>query len=135
MLAIILRGKSGSGKSTLARNLAQLVHGAIVCEADEYFVNPTTKQYSFDAAQLGAAHHYCKLKFETALKNRAPLVICANTNTTSKEYKFYLDKAKEYGYTVNVLVVENVNDTQNIHGVPQEVLERQSQNLRQSIQF
>lgn len=135
MLAIILRGKSGSGKSTLAKNLAGLVHGAIICEADEYFVNPITGEYSFDAAKLGAAHHYCKKKFETALQNRAPLVICSNTNTTEKEYKFYLDKANECGYIVNTVVVENVNSTHNVHGVPEEVLERQSQNLRQSIQL
>lgn len=135
MVAIVFKGRSGSGKSTLATSLASMVAGAVVCEADQYFVNPIDGTYSFDANKLGAAHHYCRQKFEQALQNRAPLVICSNTNTTRRESDFYVDKAKEYGYIVHVIVVENTNNTTNVHNVPQEVLDRQINNLRQSIQL
>lgn len=135
MIAIILRSRSGAGKSTLARSLASLASGAVICEADQFFVNPIDGTYSFDANKLAAAHHYCRSKFEQALKNKAPLVVVANTNTTTREYKFYLDKARECGYITHVVVVENVHNTKNVHNVPEEVLERQATNLRQSIQF
>jgi len=132
---LVIRGKSGSGKSTLAKSLASMVSGAVVCEADQYFVNPIDGTYSFDVNRLGAAHHYCRSKFEQALQNKAPLIIVSNTNTTSREYQFYLDKAKECGYTTNVVVVENIHGTSNVHNVPEETLQRQENNLRQSIQL
>lgn len=135
MQALIIAGRSGSGKSTLANNLARLVPGAIVCEADSYFINPATGEYNFDANLLTAAHRYCQSRFETALKNKAPLVICSNTNTTAKERKFYVDKARELGYSVSVVVTERFMETNSVHDVLPTTLERQVNNLRNSIQF
>lgn len=135
MKVIICRGKSGSGKSTFAKSLASMVNESVICEADQFFINPITGEYNFDVNKLAAAHHYCRSKFEQALKNMVPLVVVSNTNTTVKEYKFYLDKAIEAGYIVHVVVVENVHNTKNVHNVPEEVLERQVSNLRQSVQF
>jgi uridine kinase len=133
-IAIVIKGVSGSGKSTFARTLASMNSSHVICEADSYFVDKDGN-YNFDASKLGAAHHYCKTKFEAALAANTQLVICANTNTQQRDYKFYLDKAKEYGYTTHVVVVERHLNTTSIHNVPQETLDRQVANLRNSIQL
>lgn len=128
----IIRGVSGSGKSTLAKSLAAMNTDHCICEADEYFLDGKGN-YNFDPSQLGAAHAYCRSVFEAAINSSVQLVICSNTNTTRKEYSFYVDKARQAGYTVHVVVVERFMDSKSIHNVPNEVLERQAEKLRQSI--
>ena len=130
----IIRGISGSGKSTLAKSLAEIYPSHMICEADDYFYDDKGN-YNFDASKLGAAHASCKKKFEDALKANVHLIIVSNTSTTLKEYKPYVDKAAEYGYTTHVVLVERHLGTKSIHNVPQETLDRQVANLRNSIQF
>jgi len=50
-------------------------------------------------------------------------IAVANTFTQEWEMKAYYDLAKEYGYTVFSLVVENRHNGVNVHNVPEEVLE------------
>lgn len=131
---LIIRGCSGAGKSTLAKTLANLNPDSCICEADTYFLDKDGN-YKFDATQLRNAHNYCQVRFQAALDAGVSLIIISNTNTTAKEYKFYLDKAHEHGYITHVLLVERHLNTQSVHGVPQLTLERQAANLRQSIQL
>lgn len=130
----LIRGASGSGKSTFARTLASMNPSHMICEADSYFID-RDGTYNFDATKLGAAHKYCQNLFEQALKDSVSLVICSNTNVNRRDYQFYLDKAKEYGYTTHVVVVERHLGTKSVHNVPQETLDRQVANLRNSIQL
>lgn len=134
MIAFIIRGTSGSGKSTLAESLACLASDSIICEADDYFID-ADGNYNFDPNLLGQAHSWCKNKFAEAVKNRVQVVICSNTNTTKKEYQFYIDKAKNAGYTVHIITVERFMNTKSIHEVPDEVVQKQSERLRSSMQF
>jgi predicted kinase len=132
---VILRGTSGSGKSTFADYLAGLSHlqGATICCADDYMLE--NGEYKFSVDKLDMAHTKCKKKFLSALIHDIPLVIVANTNTRLNEIQFYLDVAKIHGYTVFSLVVENRADTQSVHNVPQQTLERQCENLRQNLKL
>jgi predicted kinase len=132
-MLILLRGVSGSGKSTFAQLLAQ----DFKCnhwEADMYFNDPHTGEYNFNAAHLGQAHGWCYQNFMTdvILSND---VIVSNTSTTEYDIQRYIDTAKEYGYTVVSLVVENGHGGKNIHNVPEATLQRQETLLRKNLKF
>lgn len=131
---IILRHASGAGGSTFARTLVTLNKNSCICEADDYFIN-TSGEYQFNPKKLGLAHEWCKRKFEAAIKSEVELIICSNTNVNKRDYQFYVDKAKECGYIVHVVVVERIFDTKDVHNVPQEVIERQKQNLKNSLKL
>lgn len=133
-IAFIIRGTSGSGKSTLAKSLAAMNPDHCICEADKYFYDSWGK-YNFDATKLGEAHAYCRKIFEDALEAGTEVVICSNTNTTQKEYSFYVDKARQAGYTVHVILSERFMDTKSLHDVPSHTLDKQAEKLRQSISF
>lgn len=133
-LCFIIRGISGSGKSTLAKSLASMNIDHCICEADSYFYNESG-QYVFKPESLSQAHLFCRDLFSKAVEKGTSLVICSNTNTTKGEYKFYLDKALKMGYTTHVVVTERFLETKSVHNVPKEVLDRQVDKLRQSIQL
>lgn len=115
---IILRGVSGCGKSTLAE-----FFGGVICCADDFFIK--NGEYQFDPSQLHQAHEQCREKCLNAAKNGEKKIVVANTNTTEKEMKPYFDIAKEYGYMVFSLIVENRHNKRNVHHVPEEILYRQ----------
>jgi predicted kinase len=132
---IILRGVSGSGKSTFASMLARHNNGAVVVTADDYFTD-SWGLYKFDASKLGAAHAQCYKRFETALFDPdVNTVIVANTNTSPRDFKNYVDAAEAYGATVTYLVLENRHGNNDVHDVPSEVKERQRHNLKSSIKL
>jgi hypothetical protein len=51
-------------------------------------------------------------------------VVVSNTFTQEWEMQPYYDLAKEHGYRVYSIIVENRHGGVNIHGVPQETLEK-----------
>ena len=131
----LIFGASGSGKTSLAHSLMLMnPDNFCICEADSYFYD-NKGHYNFNPSKLGAAHASCQKRFEDALKADTQLVIVSNTSTTAKERKIYVDKAAEYGYTTHVVLVERHLGTKSVHNVPQETLDRQVANLRNSIQF
>jgi predicted ABC-type ATPase len=130
----IIRHASGAGGSSLARTLYDMSPESIICEADDYFID-WTGEYKFDPNKLGQAHEYCKNRFVLAIEDGAPLIICSNTNTTPKEYQFYLDKAIEAGYIVHMVVVERFMDTKSVHNVPDETIQKQKDRLKNSIRL
>jgi hypothetical protein len=77
--------------------------------------------YNWDFNKLGAAHNWCKANVKLDMLS-GKNVIVSNTNLTPKERKPYLDLAKEFGYTVEVITCNG--GFQNIHGVSEESLER-----------
>ena len=132
---IILRGVSGSGKTTFASMLARHNSGAVVVTADDYFTK-SNGHYEFEASMLGAAHFQCYNRFNDALYNPAVnTVIVANTNTSPRDFKNYVDAAEAYGATVTYLVLENRHGNNDVHDVPSEVKERQRHNLKSSIKL
>ena len=120
----IVRGLPGSGKSTFAEALV----GAdfLVCEADKYFM--VDGEYRFDGSKLKEAHESCRNLVETYMKDSLVNdqwyreIAVSNTFTQEWEMQPYIDLAKQYGYMVFTVIVENRHGGVNQHGVPDEVL-------------
>ena len=113
----LLRGLPGAGKSTLAKSI-----GGAHFEADMFFME--NGEYKFDATKLKDAHNWCRHSVMDTMKAGKPKVIVSNTFTQEWEMDAYYLLAKELGYTVFSLIVENRHDGVNEHGVPQEALDR-----------
>lgn len=121
---ILLRGLPGSGKSTLAKSF-----GYPVFEADQYFIDPKTGEYKFDATKLKEAHEWCRKSVEILMRgwnNVLPTIhiIVSNTFTQEWEMESYFKLAKQYGYRVHSLIVENRHGGVNEHNVPEDKLKQ-----------
>ena len=119
----LLRGLPGSGKSTLAKQL-----GGSHFETDKYFYDKDGN-YNFDASKLKNAHNWCQdyvgnsmILNHTTGENKT--IVVSNTFTQEWEMKPYMDMAKEWGYRVFSIIVENRHGGVNQHGVPYEKLQQ-----------
>ena len=137
MLIKIMRGVSGSGKSTKAKKLIQEYlnendgDSAIICSADQYFVDPVSGKYEFNPKKLGEAHSFCRGKFKAALELGADLVIVDNTNTKRWEFKPYVEMAKAYECECEEVIVGGLEENdlkvyanRNTHGVPLDAIRK-----------
>jgi predicted kinase len=122
----IVRGVPGSGKSTFALNLVG--SDFLVCEADKYFM--VDGEYKFDGSKLKEAHESCRTLVETYMKDSLMNdqfyreIAVSNTFTQEWEMQPYFDLAKQYGYVVFTVIVENRHGGSNQHGVPAEAIQR-----------
>jgi predicted kinase len=122
----IVRGIPGSGKSTFAKRLVG--EDFLVCEADKYFIDKETGEYNFDSTKIKDAHKFCQDTVETYMKDSLVNdqfyreIAVSNTFTQEWEMRPYFELAKNYGYKVFSVVVENRHGGTNQHGVPEEVL-------------
>ena len=112
---ILVRGLPGSGKTTLSQLLT-----AFVLEADMYFMQDG--EYKFDAAKLKLAHQWCKDQCESFMKREKPKIAISNTFTQDWEMESYIELAKQYGYRVHTIIVENRHGGVNTHDVPEATL-------------
>jgi predicted kinase len=113
---VIIRGCSGSGKSTLAKLLgSNFKH----FEADMYFMKNGV--YQFDGTKLGAAHGWCQSSVQKELSSGGKVVV-SNTFTTHREIKPYVDICKSL--KVNFMIIKCIGRYQNVHNVPNEVLDK-----------
>lgn len=127
---ILLRGLPGSGKSTTAKLLGAGGAGYAHFEADMYFM--VDGQYQFNPSALKNAHQWCQSSVEHAmLLNKTQglnsTIIVSNTFTQEWEMDAYYKLAEEWGYQVTSLIVENRHGGVNVHGVPDEVLDKMKQ--------
>jgi predicted kinase len=118
----ILRGLPGAGKSTLAKNI-----GAVYFEADMFFMEGN--EYKFNPTKLKDAHAWCQNQVRISMKNSDSKlgdtrIAVANTFTQEWEMEPYVEMAKEYGFTVFTLIVENRHGGVNQHNVPDDVLDK-----------
>ena len=111
----LLRGVPGAGKSTLAKSL-----GGMHIESDKYFMDGD--EYKFDPSKLKDAHAWCQNAVRVWAKNSVEKIVVSNTFTQEWEIDYYFELAKEHGYRVYSLVVENRHGGVNEHGVPEEKL-------------
>jgi predicted kinase len=112
----IIRGIPGSGKSTFANSL-----DCPVFEADMYFMNDG--EYKFEADKLKLAHNWCKLRVEHSMEDDFQKIAVSNTFTQEWEMEAYYEMAKQYGYTVFSVIIENRHGGVNEHGVPEDKLQ------------
>lgn len=115
---VLLRGLPGAGKSTLA----SMFNGAAHFEADMYFM--VDGEYKFDGSKLPEAHQLCQLWTKNAMKDSTGIIVVSNTLTQQCELDKYYELAKQFDYRVISLVVENRHGGKNVHGVPDEVLDK-----------
>jgi hypothetical protein len=135
---LVLRAASSAGKTTFANLLKRLHPNACICTADDYMYeiqDDGSSLYVFKPEKLGRAHVKCQEKFKWALDNALELVIVANTNTSSREWKFYEDYAKSKGAKTTFLVLEKRHENVNDHAVPHIVLQQQASRIRQSLKL
>ena len=114
---IILRGIPGSGKTSFASFL-----GKAVCCADDYFVHDG--EYKWKAEDIGKAHGWCQRKCRRFMKAQLEQIVVANTNTTEREMQPYMDLARQFGYMVYSVIVENRHGNASVHGVPEATLDK-----------
>jgi predicted kinase len=119
----LLRGLPGSGKSTLAKQL-----GGSHFETDKYFVGENG-EYNFDGSKLKEAHQWCQDSVSNAMvlnhtTGEHETIVISNTFTQEWEMKPYMDMAKNWGYRVFTIIVENRHGGVNQHGVPYEKLQQ-----------
>ena len=123
---VLVRGIPGSGKSTFA-NLVW--NNYAICEADKFFYDKEGN-YNFDASKLKQAHEWCQNEVETKMKDNQnnpqfyPEIVVSNTFTQEWEMEHYIELAKKYGYMVFTVIVENRHGGKNVHGVPDDTLEK-----------
>ena len=119
---ILIRGVPGSGKSTLAKIL---VGDKDYChkEADMYFID-NDEAYKFNPSEIKDAHNWCREEVEFVMRYEHSPVVVSNTFTQEWEMIPYFELAKKYGYRVHSLIVENRHGGVNVHGVPQDTLEK-----------
>lgn len=112
---ILIRGLPGSGKSTLAEKFTDYRH----FEADQYFMHEG--KYRFNRDLLNQAHAWCQRLTRDALSEGDDVVV-SNTFTQKWELEPYLQIASEFSITPTIL--EAKGNFQNIHGVPDEIIEK-----------
>lgn len=117
----LLRGLPGAGKSTLAKSL-----GSVYFEADMFYMEGN--EYKFDIKKIGKAHDWCKEQVRISMANSSSRlgdtrIAVANTFTQEWEMIPYYEMAKEYGFKVFSLIVENRHDGVNVHDCPDDVLD------------
>ena len=118
----LVRGIPGSGKSTFGKSL-----GGIHIEADQHFMIDGV--YKFDGSQIKNAHNYCQgqtrawMNVESDQIDTSKIVV-SNTFTQEWEMQPYFDMAKEYGYKVFSVIIENRHNGVNEHNVPEEKIEQ-----------
>lgn len=142
---ILIRGVSGSGKSTLADELESLYisyfndiesdNTVAHVETDMFWYLDDEDVYAFDASKLGEAHQWCKDTVLGFMENGIDYIIVSNTFTTEEELKPYLDLAKEYGYVVTSLVVENRHGSTDVHAVPENIKQKQATRLKNNLKL
>ena len=113
----ITRGLPGSGKSTFAQSL-----DCPFVEADMYFDH--NGEYKFDPTKLRDAHNWCRNKVRDWMMVNTPKITVSNTFTQNWEMETYYELAKEFGYTVFSVIVENRHDGTNTHNVPEQKIQK-----------
>jgi len=114
---IIVRGIPGSGKTTFAEILSRAI-----CCADDYFMRKG--KYVWKAEKVGTAHEWCQRKCRRFMKKQIDTIVVANTSTTEREMQPYFDLARQFGYSVFSVIVENRHGKVSVHNVPEVTLEK-----------
>ena len=119
---ILVRGVSGSGKSTIA----PMFENAVLVSTDDFFLDEYG-DYVFDANSLVINHQFCQLAVSMMMKDEEELIVVHNTFTADWEMDAYFDLAREHGYAVHTIIVENRHGSKNVHDVPQDVVKAQKE--------
>jgi Predicted kinase len=118
MKLLLIRGLPGSGKSTMAAGLEGFKH----YEADMYFTHDG--EYSYNKDEIQDAHAWCQMRTFAALDDGNDVVV-SNTFSRRWEMQPYEEMAQRFGAALLIITVKG--EHRNVHGVPDEVIERMRQ--------
>ena len=120
---ILVRGVSGAGKSTIA----PMFKNAVLVSTDDFFLDEYG-EYVFDANSLVINHQFCQIAVKMMMmEDKEELIFVHNTFTEDWEMDAYFDLARQYGYAVHTIIVENRHGSKNVHDVPQDVIKAQKE--------
>ena len=123
----LVRGIPGSGKSTFAKTL-----GGEHYEADMFFIDGNG-EYKFDGSKIKLAHEWCQDMVYMDMIKEIPKIVVSNTFTQEWEMRPYFELAKNYGYKVFSVVVENRHGGTNQHEVPEEILTKMCERFEMAL--
>lgn len=115
---ILMQGVPGSGKSYVA----QAIYYALTFDSMTETHNDSCKIYSADTHRMIAGKYVWDAKREKKVWARhqaevlqgmaegIPTIIIDNVNKSRKDAKFYFEKAKEFGYAIQVVRVTTQPD-------------------------
>ena len=121
---ILFRGVPGCGKTTLANKLCDYVFSA-----DDYFEDEDGN-YNFIPSEIKQAHEWCQAQVKYHMQANSTTIGVANTFTESWEMQPYFDLAREYGYMISTVVVENGHMSKDVNGVIKEVKNRMKERFQ-----
>lgn len=125
----MLRGLPGSGKTTLAGLLSEQGRYPVT-SIDSFFTNGETGEYRFDHLNNHLAYKQCEAQTEAYMLERAPKIFVDNTFTMEWEMEPYFKLARKHGYRVFVMTVENRHGGRNVHGIPEEQLDKMARKYK-----
>lgn len=129
----IIRGLPGSGKTTLATFMVNSLfrcieqvgdNEGIAISADDFFYNNVGNpgEYNYDKELQEMAHENAHGRCVHAMNvAKVKYIFIHNTFSQPWEVQEYLALANHYGY--NVFIIETQNKFQNVHEVPQRVID------------
>ena len=79
-------------------------------------------EYKFDPSKLKDAHQWCQGMVKTDMILEYPKIVVSNTSTQEWEMEPYFNLAKEFGYRIHTIIVENRHGGVNVHNVPDATL-------------
>jgi hypothetical protein len=85
-------------------------------------------EYKFNPLKLKQAHAWCQDQVRISMKNSDRTIgdlriAVSNTFTQEWEMEPYIEMAKEYGFKVFTIIVENRHGGVNQHNVPEDKIE------------
>lgn len=119
---VIVRGIPGSGKSTFAKSHFP---GVLILENDMFFMH--NGKYCYEPSLIGYAVEWCQKAASFAAENQMDVVI-ANTFTDPRYIDFYKQLAEKH--KLEFEVYHCIGNFQNVHGVPENVLESFSKKMK-----
>jgi len=125
---ILLRGLPGAGKTEFAKLLSEN-NAFPFYSVDDYFTDEVGN-YKFDFALNYKAYASCLLHTEAALIAKHIKVIVHNTFTMDWEIEPYFKLAKKCNCSMFVLTVENYHNSQNVHEVSKEQLQKMAEKYK-----
>ena len=120
----LVRGASGAGKTTFADFMLNRDGEKTVLSTDMYFEKPDGS-YDFDFTKLQEAHSWCQEEVKQAMIRGDVDIVVANTFTREWEMRHYIELARRFNYQLFSIIVENRHGSENVHNVPDEVVEKQ----------
>ncbi len=120
---VMVRGLPGSGKSTLCRLLSE--EGKYpVFSFDDYFTDATTGEYDFRHEDNHIAYKHCAERVEEAMQKSVVRIFLDNCFTLEWEMEPYFKLAKQFGYRMMAVTVENRHGGINNHGISNEQVQK-----------